>query len=108
MSVFWLVSMVFQGSFMVFHGFWLVPGWFSWFSKIRVLTQIWTNVANMLYKWTVPNYLPSICSITITFSRRCLNSESVLHASSTLFQVPGVLEGSVIGVPDERLGDATI
>ena len=24
MSVFWLVSMVFQGSFMVFHGFWLV------------------------------------------------------------------------------------
>ena len=24
MSVFWLVSMVFQGSFMVFHGFWLM------------------------------------------------------------------------------------
>ena len=22
---FWLVSMVFQGGFMVFHGFWLVP-----------------------------------------------------------------------------------
>ena len=27
---FWLVSMVFQGGFMVFHGF----GWFPWFFKV--------------------------------------------------------------------------
>ena len=37
---FWLVSMVFQGSFVVFHGFWLVSmffygfGWFSWFFNV--------------------------------------------------------------------------
>ena len=41
---FWLVSMVFQGSFMVFHGFWLVSmvfqvgfmvsAWFPWFFKV--------------------------------------------------------------------------
>ena len=34
---FWLVSMVFQGSFMVFHGFWLVSmvfGWFPWFFMV--------------------------------------------------------------------------
>ena len=41
---FWLVSMVFQGGFMVFHGFWLVSmvfqgsfmvfGWFPWFFKV--------------------------------------------------------------------------
>ena len=41
---FWLVSMVFQGSFMGFHGFWLfsmvfmVPGWFvmvpGWFFMV--------------------------------------------------------------------------
>ena len=44
---FWLVSMVFQGGFMVVHGFWLVSmvlqggfmvfmvfGWFPWFFKV--------------------------------------------------------------------------
>ena len=34
---FWLVSMVFQGCFMVFHGFWLVSmviAWFPWFFKV--------------------------------------------------------------------------
>ena len=44
---FWLVSMVFQGSFMGFHGFWLfsmvfmVPGWFvmvpGWFFMVFLL-----------------------------------------------------------------------
>ena len=44
---FWLVSMVFEGGFMIFHGFWLVSmvfkvvswfimffGWFPWFFKV--------------------------------------------------------------------------
>ena len=44
---FWLVSMIFQDSFMVYHGFWLVSmvymvvswflmvsGWFPWFFKV--------------------------------------------------------------------------
>ena len=43
-SRFWLVSMIFQGGFMVFHGFWLVSmvfqggfmvfAWFSWSYKV--------------------------------------------------------------------------
>ena len=41
---FWLVSMVFHGSFRVFNGFWLISmgfqgsymvfGWFPWFFKV--------------------------------------------------------------------------
>ena len=44
---FWLVSMIFQDSFMVYHGFWLVSmvyivvslflmvsGWFPWFFMV--------------------------------------------------------------------------
>ena len=33
---FWLVSMIFQGGFMVFHGLLLVLGWFSCFSWFQI------------------------------------------------------------------------
>ena len=41
---FWLVSMVFQGSFMVFHGFWLVSmvfqGGFMVFHGFRLVSMV--------------------------------------------------------------------
>ena len=37
---FWLVSMVFQGSFMVFHGFWLVSMVFHGFWLVSMILLV--------------------------------------------------------------------